>query len=228
MEGSDRRWRGAIAGEGEQSQVNGRDSRWREASADGSDRRRREATAGGRAIRGGGARPHVEGSDRRRRPAIAIEAGGEEQPHVEGRNRRWRGEIAGGGERSKIRVVVEGSDLMGEVPLLVEESDLRWRCVVTCGRERPQVVGIGGSDCRRRLRRGVERSQADGNIKGGGVKLNAGLEVEGPRTGANSSGGEQISESLWRGAIAGGGERSQAEGNDHVDGSDRRWRRSHI
>ncbi len=55
VEGNDRRWREAIAGEGKRSQVKGSDRRWREAIAGGvkrsqveeSDCRCKGATAGG-------------------------------------------------------------------------------------------------------------------------------------------------------------------------------------
>ena len=92
MEGSDHRWRGAIAGGvkrsgGERSRVEGSSlSRW------------------GGAIAGGG---QVEGSDNRLRSNLrwtgAISGGGEQlQSRVEGSGQRWRGAISGGGERSQV------------------------------------------------------------------------------------------------------------------------------
>ena len=115
MEGSGLRWRGA------RSLVNGSERWWRGAIAGGGERSLAEGSAGERslvegrglrwsgAIAGGGEQCHVEGSDSRLRGAIS---GGGERSQVEGSNysRGWRGAVAGGGERS-----------------LVEGRGLRWR-----------------------------------------------------------------------------------------------------
>ena len=79
MEGSGLRWRGAVAGGEERSQV-GSDRRWRGA------------------IPGGVERSLVVGSGLRWR-------GAEERSLVEASDRWWRGAVSGGGERS----LVEGS-----------------------------------------------------------------------------------------------------------------------
>jgi hypothetical protein len=72
VEGSDRRWRGAIAGGGKRSQVEGSDRRWRKASGRG-------------AIAGGGKLPLMEASDRRQ---------------VQGSDSRWRGAVPSEGSGS--------------------------------------------------------------------------------------------------------------------------------
>jgi hypothetical protein len=109
VQGSDCRCRGATAGEGERSQVptveEGSDHRWRGAIAAGGGKRSqleesdlslrwRGATAGG------GERPQVEGSDRDRRGRMR------ERQQVEGSYCRWREAITGGGKQS----LKEGSD----------------------------------------------------------------------------------------------------------------------
>ena len=118
MEGTDRRWRGAIADGGERSQVEGSDH-WCQS--------------------GGGERSQAEGSGLRSRGAIAgggerrgaIAGGAEsERSQVEGSDRRWRGAIAGGGSDRRWRGAITGGDEL----LQVEGSDRRRRGVIAGAR----------------------------------------------------------------------------------------------
>ena len=126
MEKSDRWsdcwWRGAIAGGGERSLVEGSDRRWKQLQVERSDRRRRGAIAGGEE------RSLVERKDCRWRVAFSDRRGrSQEEGVIAGGGERCSA-IAGGGERS-----------------LVEGSDFRWRTEQR-SRERLQMEG---SDRRR-------------------------------------------------------------------------------
>ena len=115
MDKCDFRWRGAIAGGGERSQVDASDRRWRGA------------------IAGGGERSQVEGSDRKWRGAIA---GGGELWKVEGSDRKWMRAIAGGGERSQVEEGDNGLDKTSKTPVTAVVSE---GCTIEQARKSLQI-----------------------------------------------------------------------------------------
>ena len=107
MEGSGLRWRVAILGGGERSQLEGSDRRREQCQVEGSDRcwgRAEGSDVGGgelSLVEGGGLR--MWGVIARREEQLLVEgavSGGGEQSLVEGSGLRWRGADAGGQGKS--------------------------------------------------------------------------------------------------------------------------------